>query len=227
VRRRQDAVKRRRIALGLALGAALSSGWLLGGAGGGSASRPSPQQPPSTSLEVRSGVTVGFPHSSEGAATAVAAYQRAFASPSILAPGVLKARVEAVATTGYVRRMLAANGEGFAALAAGPLGAGLRAGVQTIYSAVPIGYAVESYEGERARVLTWGFTLVGNAESVEPAAYFGTSTTEVVWSADGWRIASIRSGFGPTPKLATRSVPGGGFEVLRTARQLRGYELAP
>jgi hypothetical protein len=227
MRRPQEAVKRRRLAFGLSLGAALLFGWLLGSAGDGSGEPPSIPGRPGTRLELRSGVPVGFPHSSEGAAAAVAAYQQAFASPSILDPGALKARIEAVATPAYVRRMLSANGEGVARLAAGPIGTGLRAGVQTIYSAVPIGFAVKTYDGDRARILTWGFTLAGNAESVEPAAYFGASTTDVVWSADGWRIAATRSGFGPTPRLATRQGTGEGFEVLRMARQLRGYELVP
>lgn len=226
MRRPQPAARRRRILFGLWFGFALLLGWLLGDSGGGSGEvSPSPSAA-ITGVELRSGVPVGFPHSSKGAAAAVAAYQRAFASPSILGPGALKARIEAVATAPYVRRMLSAN-EGVEGLATGPIGAGIRAKVQTIYSAVPIGYAVESYESDRARVLTWGFTLLGNAESVEPAAYFGTSTTEVTWTADGWRISGTRSAFGPTPRLATSSGPGSGFEVLRLARRLRGYELAP
>jgi hypothetical protein len=174
-----------------------------------------------------SGVPVGFPDSAAGAAEAVAAYQRAFAAPAVLRPGVLRERIEVVATPDYAGTMLAANSPGAQRLAAGPIGEGVREGLRTLYEAVPIGYRVESFVGGRARVLTWGFTLMGNASSVEPAAYFGLTRTEVVWMDDRWRIAETRGGFGPTPKLATPPGPLGGFRVIELARQLRSYELAP
>jgi hypothetical protein len=107
------------------------------------------------------------------------------------------------------------------------VGKGVRSGVQTLYASVPIGYRVESFESGRARVLTWGFTLLGNASSVEPAAYFGVTQTEVVWMDERWRIAETRGGFGPTPKLATPPGPLGGYRVMDLARHLRSYELAP
>ncbi|HEX3608223.1 MAG TPA: hypothetical protein VHU14_00930 [Solirubrobacterales bacterium] len=173
------------------------------------------------------GVPVSFPDSPRGAAQAVAAYQRAFATPAVLRPGVLQARIEAVATPDYAATMLAANSPGGERLAAGPIGAGVRRRVQTLYSAIPIGYRVESFEPDRARVLTWGFTLLGNAEAVEPAAYFGLTHTELVWMEGRWRIAETRGGFGPTPKLATKPGPLGAYDVIDLARGLESYELAP
>ena len=173
------------------------------------------------------GVPVSFPDSPAGAAQAVAAYQRAFASPAILREGVLQSRIEAVATPDYAATMLAANSPGAERLAAGPIGAGVRRGVQTLYSAIPIGYRVESFAPDRARVLTWGFTLLGNASSVEPAAYFGLTHTELVWMEGRWRIAETRGGFGPTPKLATKPGPLGAYGVIDLARGLESYELAP
>ncbi|HET7574321.1 MAG TPA: hypothetical protein VFJ99_04325 [Solirubrobacterales bacterium] len=173
------------------------------------------------------GVPVSFPDSPRGAAQAVAAYQRAFATPAVLRPGVLEARIEAVATPDYVATMLTANSPGAKRLAAGPIGAGVRRGVQTLYSAIPIGYRVESFEADHARVLTWGFTLLGNAEGVEPAAYFGLTHTELVWMEGRWRIAETRGGFGPTPKLATKPGPLGAYGVIDLARGLESYELAP
>lgn len=173
------------------------------------------------------GVPVSFPDSPAGAAQAVAAYQRAFASPAILGKGVLQSRIEVVATPDYAATMLAANSPGAERLAAGPIGAGVRRGVQTLYSAIPIGYRVESFAPNRARVLTWGFTLLGNASSVEPAAYFGLTHTELVWMEGRWRIAETRGGFGPTPKLATKPGPLGAYGVIDLARGLESYELAP
>ena len=173
------------------------------------------------------GVRVSFPDTPAGAAEAVASYQRAFATPAILRPGVMRARIEAVATPDYAQRMLAANSPGARRLAAGPIGVGVRHDVQTLYAAVPVGYRVESFAPGHARVLTWGFTLLGNAESVEPAAYFGLTHTELVWMDGRWRIAETRAGFGPTPRLATKPGPLGAYRVIELARSLRSYELAP
>jgi hypothetical protein len=211
----------------LACLAALLLGLLLGHAL--SPSPPEHAAVPAGTAAARSinGVAVGFPRSPDGAAGAVAAYQRAFASADILAPGVLRQRIEVVATPDYADVMLAANKPGAQRIAAGPIGVGLRGKVRTLYAAVPIGYRIESYRPGRARILTWGFTLLGNAASVEPAAYFGLTWTEVIWMEGRWRIAETRGGFGPTPKLATRPGPLGGYGVIEIARQLRSYELAP
>jgi hypothetical protein len=174
------------------------------------------------------GIPVAFPNTAEGAAQAVAAYQRSFADPAILAePGLMRARIEAVATPDYAETMISTTSLGAERLAAGPVGVGIRKGVETIYAAVPIGYRVESFQPGRARILTWGFTLLGNAASIEPAAYFGLTHTDLVWMDGRWRIAETRGGFGPTPKLATRPGALGGYGVIDLAKGLESYELAP
>jgi hypothetical protein len=173
------------------------------------------------------GVPVSFADTASGAAQAVAAFQGAFADPAILEPGVLAARIEAVATPDYAQTMLAANSIGERRLAAGPIGVGIRGGVPTLYAAVPIGYRVGSFSRERARVLTWGFTLLGNASSVAPAAYFGLTHTTLLWMEGRWRIAETKGGFGPTPRLASPPGPLGPYRVLDAMRGLHRYELAP
>jgi hypothetical protein len=211
--------------------AALVAGALLG-----RATAPSPTATPSavraaapgaTGTRTAAGVRVSFPQTRTGAAAAAAAYQQAFAGPTILRPGVLRSRVEALATPDYAERMLAANAPGAERLAAGPIGVGLAHGLRTIYAAVPIGYRVGRYEPGRAEVETWGLTLLGNAGSVQPAVYFGLSHTELAWLGGRWRIAATESGFGPTPRLATKPGPLGGYDVLDLARSLHGYALAP
>lgn len=204
--------------LGFSIGRALSPG-------------PDPERAatPSPARAARSvaGVPVSFPDTRVGAAEAVAAYQGAFATTAILDPEVLRKRIEALATPDYAQTMLAANSLGAERLAAGPIGVGVGGGVPTLYAAVPIGYRVESFVPERARVLTWGFTLLGNAASVAPAAYFGLTHTTLVWMDGRWRIAETRGGFGPTPRLGTPAGPLGPYRVLDAMRGLRRYELAP
>lgn len=206
---------------------ALLLGWVIGNLSAPTPRLAAPPPPTPGASRMRAGVPVDFAHSPAGAAAAVAAYQRAFASPDILRPGVMRERIEAVATPDYAAQMLAANSPGRERIAAGPIGKGLASGLQTLYSAVPIGYEVESFTPQRARILTWGFTLLGNASAVEPAAYFGLAHTELLWSEGSWRIAETRAGFGPTPRLATPPGPLGGYDVIDLATHLKDYELAP
>lgn len=173
------------------------------------------------------GVGVGYPQTRAGAALAAAGYQQAFADTSILRPGVLRRRVEAVATPDFAATMLRANEPGVARLADGALGEGAREGIATAYFAVPIGYRLLSFSPSRAAVKTWGFTLIGNDSAIEPSAYFGTSRTELVWMGGDWKIADTRAWFGPTPRLARAPRSGEGFGVLAAIEELRPYGLAP
>lgn len=175
----------------------------------------------------QAGVRVGFPHTPKGAAAAVATFQRAFADTAILDPVTLRTRTRAVASPDYAQRMLAANAPGARRLSDGPLGAGVRLGLHTLYSAVPIGYRVLSYSPRRARVLTWGFTLLGNAASLEPTAYFGLTRTDVVWQDARWWISRSRGGFGPTPRLGRTPPRLGAYRVIDVTRGLRSYAPAP
>jgi hypothetical protein len=209
---------------------ALLVGLLVGRATAPDRPAPTPARAPARSpsgARAQSGVRVSFPETPAGAAAAIATYQRSFAGPSVLRPGVLRARVEAVATPDFAAKMLEANGPGLERLAAGPIGVGLAHGLRTLYAAVPIGYRITAYGPGRAEVETWGLTLLGNAGTVQPAAYFGLSHTELAWVGGRWRIAATESGFGPTPRLATRPGPLGGYDVLDLARSLRSYVPAP
>jgi hypothetical protein len=191
---------------------------------------PSAELPPATGgsqAKREAGVSFGFPETGAGAAAAIAAYQQAFAQPSVLRPGVLRARIAAVATPAYAPRMLAANGPGQTRIAAGPVGVGLENGVRTIFKAVPIGYKVLSFARGRAEVETWGLTIVGNLGSVEPTLWFGTSRTTLTWHGDRWRIADVESGFGPTPAIGTRPDPAAAYRVIELAKELKGYAVAP
>jgi hypothetical protein len=178
-------------------------------------------------VRVERGVPVGHARTREGAAAAVASYQRAFADPAILAPDVMRRRLEVAASPDYVRTMLDANSPGRERLARGPIGQGIRHGIQTLYVGVPIGYRIESFSPRRARVLTWGFTLLGNAAAVAPRAYFGLTHTDLVWLDGDWKIAATEARFGPTPKLQTPPGPVGGYDVMRLARELRSYGATP
>jgi len=173
------------------------------------------------------GVGVGFSRTRQGAALAAAAYQQAFADTEILRPGELRRRIEAVATPDYVPVMVEANEPGTDRLTRGSFGAGVRAGVQSVYLGVPVSYRLISYAPSRAVVQTWGFTLLGNVSSVEPTAYFGLARTVLVWMDDDWKIAGTRATFGPTPRLGTRRPGGEGIGLVELSEESSRYGVAP
>jgi hypothetical protein len=182
--------------------------------------------PPTTAIPGAE-LETDYPHSKDGAIVAAAAYQRALANSAILRPGGLKRRVEAIATPEYADEMLEANQPGTDRLMAGPLGEGVQQGVPTVYVGIPIAYRVLSYAPDRARVQNWGSTIVGNVSTVEPVAYFGTGTIELVWQDGQWKIASSKAAFGPTPQTSTPEKGAEGFELQDLADDFRLYGVAP
>lgn len=168
-----------------------------------------------------------YPHSKDGAIVAAAAYQRALANSAILRPGGLKKRVEAIATPDYADELLKANQPGADRLMAGPLGQGVQQGIPTVYVGIPIAYRVLSYNPDRARIQNWGSTIVGNVSTVEPVAYFGTGTIELVWQDTQWKVASSQAASGPTPQTSTPEDGAEGFELQDLADDFRLYGVAP
>ncbi|HET8956160.1 MAG TPA: hypothetical protein VFN18_10935 [Solirubrobacterales bacterium] len=209
--------------------AALCLGLIAGRITACNQTNPRPHNPgsPGPTRQAAGGVGVGYAHTRAGALAANARYQQAFADTAILRPGELRKRVEAVATPEYAARMIAANEPGARRLAQGVLGAGLREGSPTIYFGVPVYYRVLSYSPERAVIRTWGFTILGNATTAEPGAYFGSGRTVLTWVEGDWKIAATRAAFGPTPKLITPRAGGEGFELVDLIEGMRPYAVAP
>jgi hypothetical protein len=184
--------------------------------------------PPATATTVPGDeLEADFPHSKDGAIVAAAAYQRALANPAILRPGGIKKRIEAIATPDYADEMLEANQPGADRLMAEPIGEGVQQGIPTVYAGVPIAYRVLSYTPDRARIQNWGFTIVGNVSTVEPVAYFGTGTVELVWQDDRWKVASSKAAFGPTPQTRTPEEGAEGFDLQDLADDFGLYGIAP
>jgi hypothetical protein len=184
-------------------------------------------QSPAVAADPGAELDTPYPRSPEGVRLAAAAYQRALADPAILRPGVLEKRIDAIAMPDYAQKMLEANRPGTDRLIDGPLGQGVRSGIPTAYLGIPIAYRLLSYTPERARIQNWGLTIVGNVSTVEPAAYFGTGTIELVWRDGRWKIASSQGAFGPTPQTRTPREGAEGFELQDLARDFHPYGIAP
>jgi len=203
---------------------------LLLGALAGRASAPSspqPADPRSDPTRETVAAGVGFPRTPSGAALAAGAYQQLFADAAVLQPAELRRRIAEVATRSFAPVMVRANMPGARRLAQGVFGKGLRSGLSSVFLGVPLSYRLLSFSPSRAVVQTWGFTLLGNAGSFEPSAYFGLATTTLRWRQGEWKIADTRASFGPTPRLASPRRSGEGLGVLELTRELHRYGIAP
>lgn len=214
-----------RLAVGFLIAVVL--GVVIGRVSAPSAASPEAVPPSPGLTNERAGMGVGFPRTREGAALAAGSYQQAFADKAILKPGELRRRIEAVATPRFAPVMLQANRPGALRLRRGIFGEEVRAKVPSAYFGVPVGYRVLAYSPGRAVVQTWGFTLLGNVSSVEPAAYFGLARTVLVWMNGDWKIADTRASFGPTPRLASPRPGGEGLGLIELTKELHRYGVAP
>jgi hypothetical protein len=190
---------------------------------------PSPPHPgyPGPTRQGSGGVGVGYAHTRDGALAANAGYLQALADVGVLRRGELRRRVEALAVPSYVPAILAASEPGARRLMQGALGSGIEQEVPTAYFAVPISYRLLSYSPRRAVIQTWGFTVLGNATTAEPAAYFGTSRIVLAWAGGDWKIAASRAAFGPTPRLLTPREGGEGFGLVDLLERMERYGVAP
>ncbi len=199
----------------------------------GRASAPSSSASPEAALpspgptNESAGVGIGFSRTRQGAILAAGAYQEAFADKAILGRKELRRRIEVVATSDFAPVMLEANRPGTERLAAGAFGEELRVGVPSVFFGVPVSYRLLSYTPARAVVQTWGFTLLGNASSIEPTAFFGLARTVLVWTQGDWKIADTRASFGPTPRMAFARRGGEGLSLLELTEELHRYGVAP
>lgn len=158
-------------------------------------------------------VPVGYPHTRAGAAAATLNGGAALGDPRVLLDPARRTRVlKLIATDRYIKTF---TGSGAAALdqaRKAPLGRGLADGAQTISLTSPLSYRVTSYDGDSARVVSWGVAVVGNDEGLAPSASWATTTTTLRWQDGDWKIDTAASADGPTPGLAgQRPTDASGF----------------
>lgn len=74
----------------------------------------------------------------------------------------------------------------------------------TVWRPVPAGWELRSFDGHRASVAIWGTgVLVLDGRQIDQPGW-RTTTVDVVWERDAWRLLGIRSEGGPTPPSAGR-----------------------
>ena len=70
-----------------------------------------------------------------------------------------------------------------------------------------IGYRVDRFARERARVSVWGFVLFATG-AYEPATQWSTSRVELVWRSGRWLVTDVRSHGGPSPDSSLGALAG-------------------
>lgn len=80
---------------------------------------------------------------------------------------------------------------------------------------VPVGYRIDRYADERARVAVWTATLAGSPE-LDAQTTWRTTTMDLAWES-GWRIVGVGAESGPSPldRLGELSKRAAGFREYR------------
>ncbi|MDX2295854.1 MULTISPECIES: hypothetical protein [Streptomyces] len=151
-------------------------------------------------------VPTGYAHDEQGAQSAAANYATALGSTDMYQKGPREALVRAVyapeVVDGLLKRYDASYSPELMASAGLEPNGTAPAGLTFVARTVPIGTKVTDYSGDKATVEVWYVNLTGLAGqgSTKPvtSAWF-TSTQQLSWTAQGWRITSTDEHEGPTP----------------------------
>ncbi|MGD9735955.1 MAG: hypothetical protein AB7V58_10170 [Solirubrobacterales bacterium] len=147
-------------------------------------------------------IPVGYPHTRAGAVAATLNAGAVLGDPRVLLDPDRRTRaLSLLATARYAKTF---TGSGAAALEQArnaPLGRGLQNGAQTISLTSPLAYRIVAYDGQSAKVVSWGVAVVGNDQGLAPSASWATTTTALRWQDDDWKIDAASSQAGPTPGL--------------------------
>ena len=181
--------------------------------------------------EVRSGVPVGYQHSQQGAVAAAANYATVLSSPLILDRARRRAAIEALAAPEALARQQRAWDQAAALLSKG-LGVGdggARDGT-VLLRAVPVGWRLEKYSGDRATVAIWvtsvGGTFTGSPNDVPVREAWGTTTVELRWVDGDWKQLKATNTDGPVP-IADSATPTAASQLVPEANDFKEFTYAP
>lgn len=159
---------------------------------------------------VKDGVPVGYPRSRQGAVAAAVNYQVARSSPGYFTDAALRRQVlQTVMATSSLPSQLEQDNQGTAALLRA-LGVTTQTAPDMVMRSAPLGTRVDAYTTETATVDVWMSEVVGVPRDNSPmpvSATWSTYTLILQWQSGDWKAAAIKRSDGPTPLVATDSVP--------------------
>jgi hypothetical protein len=176
------------------------------------------------------GVPVGYQHSQQGAVAASANYARVLSSAMILDQARRRAAIQAISAPEALARQQRAFDQAVALLSKG-LGvgqAGARDGT-VLLRAVPVGWRLEAYTGDRARVAIWVTSVLGalsGPQGVPVREAWGTTTVDLRWVDGDWKLLNTTTTDGPVP-IADTATPTAASQLIPEAQDFKEFTYAP
>ena len=176
------------------------------------------------------GVGVGYDHSQQGAVAAAANFTRVLSSDLILDTSRRRAAIAALAAPSAKARLQRTFDQAVVPLRQG-LGVGDTAsdGTQVLLRATPVGWRVEDYSDDRATVAIWVTSVGGSIGGKVPVPIregWGTTTVELRWVGDDWKLAESTTTDGPVP-IADVAPPTAAGELVDKANEFKEFTYAP
>jgi hypothetical protein len=178
----------------------------------------------------QAGVGVGYAHSQQGAVAAAANFTRVLSSDLILDTSRRRAAIAALAAPSAKARLQKTFDQAVVPLRKG-LGVSDTAsdGAQVLLRATPVGWRVEDYSDEKAKVAIWVTSVGGSVGGTVAAPIregWGTTTVELRWVGDDWKLAESTTTDGPVP-IADVAPPTAAGELVDKANEFKEFTYAP
>jgi hypothetical protein len=179
---------------------------------------------------VRAGVGVGYARTQQGAVAAAANYTRVLSSDLILNDAKRRAAIATLAAPEAKARLQKTFDQAVVSLRQG-LGVSGTAGdgAQVLLRATPVGWRVEDYSDDRAKVAIWVTSVGGSIGGTVAAPIregWGTTTVELRWVGDDWKLAESTTTDGPVP-IADVAPPTAAGELVDKANEFKEFTYAP
>jgi hypothetical protein len=192
----------------------------------GLAAAAAPAPPLAAPAGVEDGVPVGYPQNEAGAAGAATGYLTAvqgllFADPTVRDTALR--RIAAPESPEVVAGML----DGLAAHDRILAAARQRdPQAEAFVREAPVAYTVTAFDKDAATVEVWSVTVGAVDATALPVSSWGTTTVELTWDSDGWRVTHWVKSPGPTPAAGLEPATSlDGF--LRRIDGWKGYAYVP
>jgi hypothetical protein len=180
---------------------------------------------------VVAGVPVGYEHSEQGAVAAAANYAKVLSSELILDRTSRRAALAALAAPETLARQQRALDLAVAQLAKGLGTSGASPADGTVLlRAVPVGWRLAEYTGNRATVAIWVTSVLGSLNGpsggVPVQEGWGTTTVQLRWARGDWKQLQSTNVPGPTP-IADGATPTAPSRLIPEAQDFKEFTYAP
>ena len=180
--------------------------------------------------QVVHGVPVGYQHSEQGAVAAAANYAKVLASELILDKASRRKAIDTLAAPETRARQQRAFDQAVPSLAKGLGVTGGSADGTVLLRAVPVGWRLESYTGDRATVAIWVTSVLGSLGGppggVPVQEGWGTTTVQLRWVGGDWKQLQSTTKEGPAP-VADAATPTAASQLVPEAQEFKEFTYAP